>query len=168
MGLKIDNQTTYRFNDDIASYFNVELDEPIRNNDYEILKKEIYKLDIDSEEKANIINNINKLSTTKSSKDNNVLIELIIYYLTLNRKYINMLSTENKTIIQDLINTQNFYIEEEKIIIYNTVISLEYLKQIVLELEEKIKPLHKGKILYFQEQYQWHPRHGRKGRCRKP
>ena len=83
--------------------------------------------------------------------DNNVLIELIIYYLTLNRKYINMLSTENKTIIQDLINTQNFYIEEEKIIIYNTVISLEYLKQIVLELEEKIKPLHKGKILYFQE-----------------
>lgn len=83
--------------------------------------------------------------------DNNVLIELIIYYLTLNRKYINMLSTENKTIIQDLINTQNFYIEEEKIIIYDTVISLEYLKQIVLELEEKIKPLHKGKILYFQE-----------------
>lgn len=69
MGLKIDNQTTYRFNDDIASYFNVELDEPIRNNDYEILKKEIYKLDIDSEEKANIINNINKLSTTKSSKE---------------------------------------------------------------------------------------------------
>ena len=69
MGLKIDNQTTYRFNDDIASYFNVELDEPIRNNDYEILKKEIYKLDIDSEEKANIINNINKLSITKSSKE---------------------------------------------------------------------------------------------------
>ena len=69
MGLKIDNQTTYRFNDDVASYFDIEIGEPIRENDYEILKKEIYKLDIDSEEKANIINIINKLSITKSSKE---------------------------------------------------------------------------------------------------
>lgn len=69
MGLKVDNPTTYRFNDDIASYFDIEIGEPIRGNDYELLKKEIYNLDIDSEEKANIINVINKLSITKSTKD---------------------------------------------------------------------------------------------------
>ena len=69
MGLKVDNPTTYRFNDDVASYFDIEIGEPIRENDYEILKKEIYKLDIDSEEKANIINSINKLSTSISKKE---------------------------------------------------------------------------------------------------
>jgi hypothetical protein len=77
MGLKIDNQTTYNFNDDIANYFNLEVSEPIRNNDYEILKKEIYKLDIDSEEKANIINTINKLNIVKSTKDRKELIKEI-------------------------------------------------------------------------------------------
>jgi hypothetical protein len=77
MGLKIDNQTTYNFNDDIANYFNLEVSEPIRNNDYEILKKEIYKLDIDSEEKANIINTINKLNIVKSTKDRKDLIKEI-------------------------------------------------------------------------------------------
>lgn len=69
MGLKVDNPTTYRFNDDIASYFDVEIDDPIRENDYELLKKEIYKLDIDSEEKANIINSINRLSVSNSPKE---------------------------------------------------------------------------------------------------
>lgn len=77
MGQKIDNQTTYRFNEEVASYFDVEIDEPIRDNDYELLKKEIYKLDIDSEEKANIINNINKLSVTKEAKEKRELIKVI-------------------------------------------------------------------------------------------
>ena len=69
MGLKVDNPTTYRFNDDVANYFDIEIGEPIRDNDYELLKKEIYKLDIDSEDKANIINSINKLSTSISKKE---------------------------------------------------------------------------------------------------
>ena len=69
MGLKVDNPTTYRFNDDVANYFDIEIGEPIRDNDYELLKKEIYKLDIDSEEKANIKNSINKLSTSISKKE---------------------------------------------------------------------------------------------------
>ena len=77
MGLKIDNQTTYRFNDDVANYFDIEIGEPIRDNDYELLKKEIYRLDIDSEEKANIINSINKLSITKSAKEKRELIKII-------------------------------------------------------------------------------------------
>ena len=77
MGLKIDNQTTYRFNDDVASYFDIEIGEPIRDNDYEILKNEIYKLDIDSEEKANIINSINKLAITNSPKEKKELTKQI-------------------------------------------------------------------------------------------
>ena len=77
MGLKIDNPTTYRFNDDVASYFDIEMGEPIRTNDYEILKKEIYKLDINAEEKANIINIINKINITKSVKEKRKLITQI-------------------------------------------------------------------------------------------
>lgn len=77
MGLKVDNPTTYRFNDDVASYFDIEIGEPIRDNDYELLKKDIYKLDIDAEEKANIINNINKLNTSISKKEQRDLIKQI-------------------------------------------------------------------------------------------
>ena len=77
MGLKVDNPTTYRFNDDVASYFDIEIDDPIRENDYELLKKEIYKLDIDSEEKANIINSINRLSISNSPKEKRELTKQI-------------------------------------------------------------------------------------------
>lgn len=77
MALKVDNPTTYRFNDDIATFFDVEIDEPIRDNDYELLKKEIYKLDIDSEEKANIINSINKLNINISKKEQREIINQI-------------------------------------------------------------------------------------------
>lgn len=77
MGLKVDNPTTYRFNEDVASYFDIEIGEPVRDNDYELLKKKIYKLDIDSEEKANIINRINKLSITNSLKEKKELIKQI-------------------------------------------------------------------------------------------
>ncbi|MBE6145684.1 MAG: hypothetical protein E7171_03590 [Firmicutes bacterium] len=77
MALKVDNPTTYRFNDDIATFFDVEIDDPIRDNDYELLKKEIYKLDIDSEEKANIINSINKLNINISKKEQREIINQI-------------------------------------------------------------------------------------------
>lgn len=77
MGLKVDNPTTYRFNEDVASYFDIEIGEPIRDNDYELLKNKIYKLDIDSEEKANIINRINRLSITNSLKEKKELIKQI-------------------------------------------------------------------------------------------
>ncbi len=77
MGLKVDNPTTYRFNEDVASYFDIEIGDPIRDNDYELLKKEIYKLDIDSEEKANIINSINKLAITNSPKEKKELTKQI-------------------------------------------------------------------------------------------
>ena len=83
--------------------------------------------------------------------DDNILFELIIYYLTLNKKYLNMLPDKDRTLIQDLINRQNFYIEDRNLIINETLVPLSYLKEIVLELEDKIKPLQRGKVLYFHD-----------------
>ena len=77
MGIKVKNPITYKLGDDIESYFDVEINEPIRDNDYELLKKEIYKLDIDYEEKANIINSISKLSTSISNKEKKELVKQI-------------------------------------------------------------------------------------------
>lgn len=77
MGIKVKNPITYKLGDDIESYFDVEINDPIRDNDYELLKKEIYKLDIDYEEKANIINSISKLSTSISNKEKTELIKQI-------------------------------------------------------------------------------------------
>ena len=77
MGIKVQNNTTYKFDNEVASYFDIEISELIRDNDYEILKKEIYKLDIDSEEKANIINSINKLAITNSPKEKKELTKQI-------------------------------------------------------------------------------------------
>lgn len=83
--------------------------------------------------------------------DSNILFELIIYYFTLNKRFLNLLPSQDKKVIQDLINRHNFYIEQEKLISGDTYISLAYLKQLVLELEENIKPLQKGKVLYLHE-----------------
>lgn len=77
MGIKVKNPITYKLGDDIESYFDVEINAPIRDNDYELLKKEKYKLDIDYEEKANIINSISKLSTSISNKEKTELIKQI-------------------------------------------------------------------------------------------
>ncbi len=93
----------------------------------------------------------NSLKQGQINIDDNILFELIIYYFTLNKKYLYLLPDQDRTIIQDIINKQNFYIERDKLFIGDNPISLAYLKQIVLELEEKIKPLHCGKILYLHE-----------------
>ncbi len=77
MGIKVNKPTSFKLGDDVSSYFDIEISDPIRDNDYEILKKEIYKLDIDYEEKANIINSINKLSISNSPKEKKELIKQI-------------------------------------------------------------------------------------------
>lgn len=77
MGIKVNKPTSFKLGDDVSSYFDIEISDPIRDNDYEILKKEIYKLDIDYEEKANIINSISKLSTSISNKEKKELIKQI-------------------------------------------------------------------------------------------
>ena len=83
--------------------------------------------------------------------DNNILLELIIYYLTLNKNVINMLPEQDRKLINELINKQNFYINNNHIVVGETPISLSYLRQIVLELENQIKPSLRGRIMYFQD-----------------
>ena len=77
MGIKVNKPTSFKLGDDVASYFDIEISDPIRDNDYDLLKKEIYKLDIDYEEKANIINSISKLSASISNKEKKELIKQI-------------------------------------------------------------------------------------------
>lgn len=66
MGQTFKNKITYDLNDDIANFFSLPIEEPNEEINYKLLKKQIYNLDIDSEEKANIINKINSLSTNKN------------------------------------------------------------------------------------------------------
>ena len=66
MGLLEKNSNKYE-SEDVLSFFTIpEVEKKI---DYEELKNKIYSLKIDGEEKANIINSINKLSTSISKKE---------------------------------------------------------------------------------------------------
>lgn len=65
MGLTIKNQNNFELGDNLTEFFSVHIDTAeISIDAYRRLKDEIFKLDIDLEEKANIINKINSLSTT--------------------------------------------------------------------------------------------------------
>lgn len=70
MGLTYKNQNDYGLNDDISTYFSIS-SEPPAYDDYSELKKTIYGLDIDIEEKANILNKINSLNTLNTSINKN-------------------------------------------------------------------------------------------------
>lgn len=69
MGLKINNQNNYDLNNDIANFFNLPIE--TKTDPYSTLKENIYTLDIDKEEKADIINKINSLSFHLSNKEKN-------------------------------------------------------------------------------------------------
>ena len=74
MAIKVKSNTTFNLNDDIANFFSLPVDVPIENNDNsDDLKNRVYALDLDTEEKANIINLINKYSTTSNNKEKNKL-----------------------------------------------------------------------------------------------
>lgn len=83
--------------------------------------------------------------------DNYIIFELIIYYLTLNKSLLHHLPDEDRKLINEIINKQNFYIENNKIIVGDIPISLSYLRQIVLELEEQVKPSLQGRIMYLHD-----------------
>ena len=82
--------------------------------------------------------------------DNNILIELIIYYLTLNRNILYLLSFQERLIIKELITNQNFCIEDDFIILNNTTISISYFKQLVLKIENEVKPSIKAEIITIE------------------
>ena len=83
--------------------------------------------------------------------DNNIIIELIIYYLTLNKDVLKFLSLHQQQLIRELIAKQNFTISENQIQVGNQFTSLDYLKQLVIEIENKIKPSLKGHIIYLND-----------------
>jgi len=64
--LKTDN-TLISFDIDNSDSLTIELPQP--DNDYSELKEQIYKLDIDKEEKANILNKISLLNQNISLKE---------------------------------------------------------------------------------------------------
>ena len=68
MAIKVKREDNLTFSQPVETFFKLPVEEEILNpiDDYEELKNQVYKLDIDYEEKANIINQIASL---KSSKD---------------------------------------------------------------------------------------------------
>lgn len=67
MGLTIKNKTSYQLGNNLTEFFSIPLEEPIQNDEYRRLKDDIYKLDIDIEEKADIINKINSLNQEQNA-----------------------------------------------------------------------------------------------------
>lgn len=73
MGLTLKNQNNYELDNDISAYFSIS-SEPPKDDDYSELKKDIYELDVDIEEKANILNKINSLNNLSAGKAKNKII----------------------------------------------------------------------------------------------
>lgn len=83
--------------------------------------------------------------------DDNILLELIIYYLRLNKSALNILPEQDRYLINELINRHNFYISDNKVVIGEHEISITYLKHLVLELDSQISPLQKGRVIYLHD-----------------
>lgn len=71
MGLTVKNKTVFELTDDVSNFFDLPIEEQKIKNAYDELKKDIYSLDIDNEEKANILNKISLFNSTKSEKEKN-------------------------------------------------------------------------------------------------
>ena len=83
--------------------------------------------------------------------DDNILLELIIYYLRLNKSALNILPEQDRYLMNELINRHNFYISNNKVVIGEHEVSITYLKHLVLELDSQISPLQKGRIIYLHD-----------------
>lgn len=81
MGLTVKNKNSFAISEDISNFFAIPIEEQKENN-YEQLKKDIYELQIDNEEKASIINKINLLSTNISLKEKNNIIKEIDFFIS--------------------------------------------------------------------------------------
>lgn len=79
MGQTLKNKITYDLSDDAYNFFSIpELeDKKELDYDYKLLRAKIYKIDIDQDEKADIINKINSLTINKSFKEKEKIIKEI-------------------------------------------------------------------------------------------
>lgn len=78
MGLTVKNKNEFVLSDEITNLLSFPVDIVTKDiENYENLKPFIYDLDIDNEEKANIINEINKLDTIISDKEKNKIMKEI-------------------------------------------------------------------------------------------
>jgi len=68
MGLTVKNKNRYELSSNVADFFSLPLDDEPKE-DYENLKKSILSLDIDYEDKANMINKINTLLSSKKETE---------------------------------------------------------------------------------------------------
>ncbi len=69
MAIKVNNKTSYELGNNLTEFFSIPIEVPESTDEYSRLKDDIYKLDIDSEEKANVINKINSLKTAKTANE---------------------------------------------------------------------------------------------------
>lgn len=77
MGLTVKNKTSYELGENLTEFFSLPIDEPPKQDEYNKIKDAIYKLDIDNEEKANIINKINSLKQIKTSTEKKKILKEI-------------------------------------------------------------------------------------------
>ncbi len=79
MGQTLKNKITYDLSDDAYNFFSIpELDDKKElDYDYKLLRAKIYKIDIDQDEKADIINKINSLTINRSFKEQEKIIKEI-------------------------------------------------------------------------------------------
>ncbi len=69
MAIKVNNKTSYELGNNLTEFFSVPIEVSESTDEYSRLKDDVYKLDIDNEEKANIINKINSLRTVKTANE---------------------------------------------------------------------------------------------------
>lgn len=80
--------------------------------------------------------------------DNPLIVELIIYYLTLNKEDLINLDISNKDLYLTLVEEQNYIIENDYILIDETIIPIDSLKELVNQIEDK-KNNHPNRVIYF-------------------
>lgn len=77
MGLTVKNKNSYELGNNLTEFFSLPIEETKTPDEYSRLKDDIYTLDIDNEEKANILNKINSLKTTLSASQRRKIIKEI-------------------------------------------------------------------------------------------
>ncbi len=70
MRLKVNNTVTHSLSDNINNFFSLPIEDEFKyTNSFDELKTKIYELDIDNEEKADVLNAISKYNSSNSARE---------------------------------------------------------------------------------------------------